>query len=245
MDEVVNIQAIAYDRKKKDIMKRTTKKRRLTLESSILITTEEKLISMEHAKTSELIGTGMAITEATLDRERKDEEELSTALKELDHLRHLVKYYEESTQAMIFLRSEFQDAYNKFTSEWYLFTAGIADFQEDTLMVLAMCKDMEILYEKAQQVVERIDYISVVKKGRDAEEHDIRVLRDNNIDCIMKSAEYWVKMAQEPQREIQEKWADFEMNWTKINRAMRDISLPEFGAPEDFVNLHDIVILHP
>jgi hypothetical protein len=55
VDEVTDIQEIAYDRKRKSIMKRTTKKRRLTLDSSILITTEEKLISTEHAKTSELI----------------------------------------------------------------------------------------------------------------------------------------------------------------------------------------------
>jgi hypothetical protein len=137
VDEVADIQAISYDRKRKSIMKRTTKKRRLTLDRSILITTEEKLISMEHAKTSELISTGMEITDATLDRERKDEEELVIVLKELEHLHHLEKYYQDSTQAMVFLRSKFQDAYSKFTNEQHLFTAGIADFQEDTLMALA------------------------------------------------------------------------------------------------------------
>ena len=84
---------IAYDRKRKAIMKRTTKKRRLTLESSILIITEEKLLSIEHAKTSELINAGMAIMDATLDRARRDEKELAIALQELEHLRHLEKYY--------------------------------------------------------------------------------------------------------------------------------------------------------
>jgi len=39
----------------------------------------------------------MAITNATLDWARKDEEDLAFALKELDHLRHLVKYYQDST----------------------------------------------------------------------------------------------------------------------------------------------------
>jgi hypothetical protein len=39
VDEVANIQAFSYDQKRKDIMKRTTKKRRLTLDNSILITT--------------------------------------------------------------------------------------------------------------------------------------------------------------------------------------------------------------
>jgi hypothetical protein len=56
IDEVVDIQVISYDRKRKSIMRRTTKKRRLTLDSSILITTEEKLLNTENVKTSELIG---------------------------------------------------------------------------------------------------------------------------------------------------------------------------------------------
>ena len=87
---------IAYDRKKKSIMKRTTKKRRLTLDSLILITIEEKLVSIEHAKTSEVIDAGMAIMDATLDRERRYEKELAVVLKELENLHHLEKYYQDS-----------------------------------------------------------------------------------------------------------------------------------------------------
>jgi hypothetical protein len=52
MDEVIDIQDIAYDLKRRAIMKITTKKMRITMDISILITTEEKLISTEHAKTS-------------------------------------------------------------------------------------------------------------------------------------------------------------------------------------------------
>jgi hypothetical protein len=88
-------------------------------------------------------------------------------------------------------------------------------------MALVTCKDMEIWYEKSHQV-----------------------LRDRSIDHIKKSVEYWVKMAQEPHQEIQEKWVECEKSWTKINRAMRDIDLPEFDTPDDFVDLHDIVKLH-
>jgi hypothetical protein len=138
VDEVIDIQAITYDQKRKYIVKRTTKKRRLTLDSSIPITTEEKLISTKHAKTSEIIRAGMEITNATLDRERKDEEELVAMLNQLEHLLHLDKYYQDSTHATIFLRRKFQDAYNKFTSERHLFIAGIVYFQEYTLMALAM-----------------------------------------------------------------------------------------------------------
>jgi hypothetical protein len=78
-------------------MKRTTKKMSLTLDISIIITTEEELLSIEHANMFELIGVGMAITNATLDREIRDEKELATALKELEHLHLLKKYYKDST----------------------------------------------------------------------------------------------------------------------------------------------------
>jgi len=93
-------------------------------------------------------------------------------------------------QATMFLRSEFQDDYEKLTNERHLFTASRDDFQEDTLMALETCKDVERWYEKANKVVEMIDYISAVQKCWDAEEHDIRVLRDNNIDQIRKEGEY-------------------------------------------------------
>jgi hypothetical protein len=72
---------------------------------------------------------------------------------------------------------------------------------------------MEIWYEKAHQAVERLDYINVIQQGRDAEENDIWVLRDSNIDCIKKSIEYWVKMAQETHKEIQGKWVECEKSW--------------------------------
>jgi hypothetical protein len=98
---------ISYDRKRKAIMKRTTKKRRIMLDRLILITMEEKLLKIEHDNTSELIDAGMAITDATLDRARRDDKELVTAFKELEHLLHLEKYYQDSMQAMVFLRSEF------------------------------------------------------------------------------------------------------------------------------------------
>jgi hypothetical protein len=99
VDEVADIHAIAYDRKRKAIVQWTTKKRRITLDHSILITTEEHLINTEHAKTSELIGIGMEITDATLDRAKRDEKELVATLKELEHLCHLAKYYQDTTQA--------------------------------------------------------------------------------------------------------------------------------------------------
>jgi hypothetical protein len=147
----------------------------------------------------------------------------------------LEKYYQDSTQATVFLRSKFQDSYDKLTNERHLFTASITDFQEETLMALVTYKDLERWYDKTHQAVQ---------KGRDIEEQGIRVLRDNNIDWIKKVIEYWVKMTQEPQREIQEKWVDCKKRWVNINRYMKDIGLLEFDSPEDFVDPHFIVKQH-
>jgi hypothetical protein len=62
------------------------------------------------------------------------------------------------------------------------------------------------------------------------------VLNESSLDRIRKLTEYWEKMTQEPHREIQEKWARCEKNWIKINQVMKDIGLPEFGTPDDFVD---------
>jgi hypothetical protein len=77
--------------------------------------------------------------------------------------------------------------YGKFRRERDLFTARIADLQEDTLMGMATCKDMQRWFEKAHQALERIDYISEIQKGRDSEEHGIRVLMDSSITRIRKA----------------------------------------------------------
>jgi hypothetical protein len=82
----------------------------------------------------------MDITDATLDRVKMDEIELAAAKKEMDHLHNLVKYYQDSTQKVLFLRSEFIETHAQFTSERNILTTCIADFQEDTLMRLETCK---------------------------------------------------------------------------------------------------------
>jgi hypothetical protein len=54
-----------------------------------------------------------------------------------------VEYYQNSTQAVVLLKSDFREMYAQFTSERDLFTAHIVDSQEDTIMGLATYKDMK------------------------------------------------------------------------------------------------------
>jgi hypothetical protein len=148
VDEVINKQVIFYDRKRKSIMRRKTKKRRLMMDNTLLINIEEKFLNTENVKTTKLIGIDMDMNDATLDQVNQDEKELATKNKELDYMHHMVKYYKDSMQATFFLKSEFREAYAQYTSERHLFTPCIANFQEDTPMALTTCKDMEIWYEK-------------------------------------------------------------------------------------------------
>ena len=67
-------------------MRRKTKKRRITLNITLLVTTEEMLFNTENYMMTELIRACMAITDATLDKSRRDEREVSTMNKALDHL---------------------------------------------------------------------------------------------------------------------------------------------------------------
>jgi hypothetical protein len=231
VDEVADIYAISYDQKRKAIIQRTAKKRRITLDHSILVTTEENLINTTEARTSELIGMGKSLSDATQDRARRDEKELAATLKELEHLHHLAEYYKSAMQTVVYLKGEFNGVYNEFKKERHLLTANIVEFQEDTLMALATCKEMERWHEKAQQVVERLEYIEAVQQGREQERHGIRLVGKSSLDRMKRSVEYWAKMSRDPHREIQEQWAKCQKHWGKINKVMKDVGLPEFGHP--------------
>jgi hypothetical protein len=67
---------------------------------------------------------------------------------------------------------------------------------------------------------------------------------DNNITRKRKATEHWIYMVQEPRRKMKERWEECEKSWENINQEMRGIDLPEFGLPEDFTDLHDIVKRH-
>jgi hypothetical protein len=78
-----------------------------------------------------------------LDRAKRDEKELYASLKELEHLHHLVEYYKGTTQTVVYLKGEFEEFYSEFKKERHLLTAKIVEFQEDILIPLVTCKDME------------------------------------------------------------------------------------------------------
>jgi hypothetical protein len=111
-------------------------------------------------------------------------------------------------------------------------------------MALTKCKEMEQWYERAQQVVEILEYIEAVQEGRDKEKHGIEMIGKSSLNRMKRSTEYWAKMSQEPHREIQEQWTRCKKHWDKINKIMKDFGLPEFGTPDNFIALRDVVKMH-
>jgi hypothetical protein len=164
------------------------KRRRITLDQSIVVTIEENLINIADTRTSELISVGKSLSDATQDRAKRDEKELADTQEELEHLCHLVKYYKGATQTTVYLKDEFNGVYNEFKKERHLLTKNIVEFQEDTLMALTTCKEMERWNEKAQQVVERLEYIEAVQQGREKENHGIHLVGKSSLDRMKKSS---------------------------------------------------------
>jgi hypothetical protein len=110
-------------------MRRIVKKMNITLDGTIFITTEEMLFDTKSANMTNLIEVGMAITDATLDREKMDEREVASMKKELDYMRYQAEYYQNSTQVVVLLKCEFREMYAQFTREKELFIACISDFE--------------------------------------------------------------------------------------------------------------------
>jgi hypothetical protein len=55
IDEVENFHAISYDKKRQVVVKRIRKKRRITIDSAVVITTKETLLDTRKSKVSELL----------------------------------------------------------------------------------------------------------------------------------------------------------------------------------------------
>jgi hypothetical protein len=53
----------------------------------------------------------MAISSATIDMVREDEREVDSMRADLVNLRHQVEYYQDTTQAVRFMRTEIEEIY--------------------------------------------------------------------------------------------------------------------------------------
>jgi hypothetical protein len=106
----------------------------------MVITTEETLLDAKKDKVSELLGEGMAISHATIDRAKEDEREVDSMRRELENIRHQVDYYKDTTQAVMILRDEFLGEYGRYKLGRDIFMENIVSYQEETLLCLVVHK---------------------------------------------------------------------------------------------------------
>jgi hypothetical protein len=55
------------------------------------------------------------------------------------------------------------------------------------------------------------------------------------------AAEYWVNLSIKPKIRMEEQWSTCLKSWEKINKAMIDLQLPNFGSLEDFLGLEEVM----
>jgi hypothetical protein len=111
-------------------------------------------------------------------------------------------------------------------------------------MELTTCKEMDRWYERAHQMVKRLEYIEAVQQGRDKEKHGIEVIGESSLNRIKCSTEYWAKMSRDPHQEIQEQWTRCNKHWDTIKKIMKDSRLLEFDTPDNFIDLSNVVKIH-
>jgi hypothetical protein len=70
------------------------------------------------------------------------------------------------------------------------------------------------------------------------------MLRKNSLNHINRSTEYWAKMSWDPHQEIQEQYAKCQKYWDKINKVMKDIKLPKFDNPSEFINIRNMLKMY-
>jgi hypothetical protein len=156
VDKVANVQEITYDKKRQVIFRRKEKNMRLTLDSVVMITTKETLVDTRNSKVSELLGAGMFISSATIDRAREDEPEAESMKKKLEHIRHQAKYYQDTTWEIIFVKDEFLVGYNQFKIERDTFMAKVVSYQKETFLGLMAFKEMSRFFKQSHKVLEQI-----------------------------------------------------------------------------------------
>jgi hypothetical protein len=71
LDEVVDIEAITYDKKIQVSVRRTSRKRKLNLDNTMVMTVEETLLDAKKDKVNEMLGAVVAISHATIDKSKE------------------------------------------------------------------------------------------------------------------------------------------------------------------------------
>jgi hypothetical protein len=76
VEKVVDMYSFAYDKKRRSIMKMTSRKKNIALDMSVLFTSKEVIIDTRKEKMSYLFSVSLAISHASLDKTIAEEREM-------------------------------------------------------------------------------------------------------------------------------------------------------------------------
>jgi hypothetical protein len=93
LEEVANLESIAYNQCKQAIVKRTQKRKRVDVDNVIICTTEESLLDIKKAKLNDLLSVRIVISHATIEKVKAGEDEVENIRKQIATLKNQVEYY--------------------------------------------------------------------------------------------------------------------------------------------------------
>jgi hypothetical protein len=165
VEDVVDLESFSYDKKKKSIVKRTHRKRKVTLDSGVLSTTEEVIIDTKKDKMSQLYSIGLAISHASYDKAIMEERELEQARVEIASLKHQVQYHQEAGGVTNFKKDllEVHDRCLKVQEDLVMKEVAL---QEESLLFGLTYKDVLWWEEKGANALEKIEFIQAVQKDK-------------------------------------------------------------------------------
>jgi hypothetical protein len=124
VNDVADLELIAYNKIKKTIAKQTQRKRRIDLDNTVICAIEEQVLDTKRAKLIELLSIGLAITHDTLVKAQSKVLDVQNLEKKNALLENHVKYY-KSTQGLITIFIEHvlkENESNAYSKEIFMLT---------------------------------------------------------------------------------------------------------------------------
>jgi hypothetical protein len=75
VEEIVDLESVAYNRRRKDIVRRSKKIKIIDIDNIVICTIEDPFLDTERANISEIIFFGVTISYDTIDKARVEENE--------------------------------------------------------------------------------------------------------------------------------------------------------------------------
>jgi len=120
---------------------------------------EDPFLYTKRANISELLSIQVAISYATIDKDRVEEENIEKMKMDITSLRNKVSYYKGSPDIIIKFVEDIMEENMKHEKIGVSFISKIAELQEETLKLSIVHKEIRKWNENQDKLQEKISYI--------------------------------------------------------------------------------------